>query len=147
MSFTSSTPTNKSHTATTVARTTQVTRTAATSQSSNGTPARTVDNPDPAAQPSPLAATPATPVTVVSVPSSLDSQFQNLAPVPNTGWANQQPVWPTVWPPVPLPGPELDYAGQQTFRTWVANMAVLPYVNDPPPGPRTVSRYPGLTTN
>lgn len=89
--------------------------------------------------------TPDTTVAIVGItPSSLDLQFQNLAPVPGTGWAGQQAVFPPVIPQVPAY--QLPYAGATIlFRKWINNWAVLPFPTDPPPCPVVVSRYPGLT--
>lgn len=88
-------------------------------------------------------------VPVGLVPSSLDGQFTVLAPVPGTGWAGQQPPFPTVWPPPPpAPGPSLAWAGSVIpWKQWIQAMAVRPFVTDPPPCPVVVSRYPGLTNN
>jgi hypothetical protein len=143
---TSSIPTARSPTVTTVAPTTRPTTSAGTSQSSKATVVPTVDNTGPLAV-GPAEATPlavgATQVEIVGVgPTSLDAQM-TLGVI-----AGAQPPFPTVWPPPPpLPTVQLPAAGRIPWRQWIENMAVRPYPTDPPPGPSVVSRYPGLTTN
>lgn len=98
---------------------------------------------------------PTQPVTIVSPePSSIDFNplagglTQNLAPFASMGWSGQQPIFPTSWPPTPVPGYQLPFAGASIpWKQWVQVLAVLPFVTDPPPCPVVVSRYPGLTNN
>jgi hypothetical protein len=145
---TSSTPTPRSPTVTTVAPTTRPTTSAGISQSSKATIVPTVDNTGPLAvgpTETALLAPGATQVEIVGVgPTTLDAEFNTLGVI----IAGTQPNFPTVWPPPPpLPTVQLPAAGRIPWRQWVENMAVRPYPTDPPPGPSVVSRYPGLTTN
>lgn len=149
----SNTPTPRSPTQTTEGPTTSQTTSADTSRSLGRMEGHTANEwpqgePTAPGTPRPIVThgLPDQTVAIVGInPSSLDSQFQYFAPVPTVGWAVQQPLWPTIWPPPPPPPPPmLDYAGQVPWKYWIENLAVRPYVTDPPPCPVVVSRYPGL---
>lgn len=59
---------------------------------------------------------------------------------PNAAFATLQGPWPTIWPPTPAPPPQTS-AGVVPWRRYIRNLAVRPYLTDPPPCPVVVSYY------
>lgn len=90
------------------------------------------------ADPNPEGATLASPPTPTTLITGLGAAPGSMSP--NLAWATMQGPWPTVWPPSPPP-PYQTAAGVVPWTRYIRNLAVRPYLTDPPPCPVVVSYY------